>query len=299
MPGGGASPWEDEFAMQYRHLNVSRDGHVLLCRLSNPPQQTLNSRMLAELHHLLTEVENDLDVRVFVVTGENGVFLRWMDLSEMQAYAEGTREVEVGGRSAAEEMLEIYQQIPELVSSIHQLALRIQNLRAVTVAAINGVVGGGGCEFSLSFDFRLMMDHPEATFALPQTSFGLVPGGGGAWHCVRLLGRARALDVLLHGEFMAPATALEIGLISRLYPPASYEADVAAFVANMAGRAPLALRGVKALVGMGTSQGQLDFFAREREELDKVIHSEDVRNALAMWLANPDPAAYRPIFNGR
>lgn len=290
---------EDEFAMQYRHLNISRDGHVLQCRMSNPPLQTLNSRMLAELHHLLTDIENDTDVRVFVVTGENGVFLRWMDLTEMQAYAEGTREVEVGGRSAAEEMLEIYQQIPELVSSIHQLALRIQNLRAVTVAAINGVVGGGGCEFSLSFDFRLMMDHPEATFALPQTSFGLVPGGGGAWHCVRLLGRARALDVLLHGEFMAPATALGIGLISRLYPPATYEADVAAFVANMAGRAPLALRGVKALVGFGTSQGQLDFFAREQEELNKVIHSEDVRNALAMWLANPDPAAYQPVFNGR
>ena len=285
--------------MEYRHLEVSRDGHVVTCQMSNPPLQTLNSRMLAELHDLLTQIEADPDVRVFVVTGENGVFLRWMDLNEMQAYAEGAKDQTDGGPSQAEELLEIYRAIPSSLSRIHELALRIQNLPAVTIAAINGVVGGGGCEFSLSFDFRLMMDHPEGSFALPQTSFGLVPGGGGAWHCVRLLGRARALDVLLHGEFMSPATALELGLISRLYAPETFDADVAAFVANMAARAPLALRGVKALVNVGTSQGQLEFLARETVELGKVIHSEDVKGALAMWLSNPDPAAYKPVFEGR
>ncbi|MBK6707535.1 MAG: enoyl-CoA hydratase/isomerase family protein [Sphingomonadales bacterium] len=285
--------------MEYRHLVVSRDGHVVTCQMSNPPLQTLNSRMLAELHDLLTQIEADPDVRVFVVTGENGVFLRWMDLNEMQAYAEGAKDQTDGGPSQAEELLEIYRAIPSSLSRIHELALRIQNLPAVTIAAINGVVGGGGCEFSLSFDFRLMMDHPEGSFALPQTSFGLVPGGGGAWHCVRLLGRARALDVLLHGEFMSPATALELGLISRLYAPETFDADVAAFVANMAARAPLALRGVKALVNVGTSQGQLEFLARETVELGKVIHSEDVKGALAMWLSNPDPAAYKPVFEGR
>ena len=284
--------------MDYRHINVSRDGHVLTCRMSNPPLQTLNSRMLAELHDLLTEVENDPTVRVFLVTGENGVFLRWMDLNEMQAHAEGTQE-SVEASSRAEDLLEIFRAIPHSMTSIHELGLRIQNLPAVTIAAINGVVGGGGCEFSLSFDFRLMMDHPEGSFALPQTSFGLVPGGGGAWHCVRLLGRAKALDVLLHGEFLAPAKALDLGLISRLYPPESFEADVAAFVANMAAPAPPALRGVKALVNSGTNQGQRDFFALESEELGKVIHSEDVKQALGMWLANPDPAAYKPVFEGR
>ncbi len=285
--------------MEYRHLNVSREGHVVTCRMSNPPLQVLNSRMLAELHTLLTEIENDASVRVFLVTGENGVFLRWMDLNEMQDHAEGRREGADGGPSRAEELLEITRAIPSSMSSIHELALRIQNLPAVTVAAINGVVGGGGCEFSLSFDFRLMMDHPEGSFALPQTSFGLVPGGGGAWHCVRLLGRAKALDVLLHGEFLPPAKALELGLISRLYPPESFDAEVAAFVANMAARAPLALRGVKALVNAGTNQGQRDFLALESIELGKVIHSEDVKNALGMWLANPDPAAYKPVFKGQ
>lgn len=284
--------------MEYRHLNISRKGHVLTCRMSNPPLQTLTSRMLAELHDLITQIESDPDVRVFVVTGENGVFLRWMDLNEMQAYAEGTKDQTDGGPSPAEELLEIYRAIPSSMSRIHELALRIQNLPAVTIAAINGVVGGGGCEFSLSFDFRLMMDHPEGSFALPQTSFGLVPGGGGAWHCVRLLGRARALDVLLHGEFMPPATALQLGLISRLYSPDTFDAEVNAFAANMAARAPLALRGVKALINAGTSQGQLDFFALESVELGKVIQSDDVRNALAMWLANPDPAAYKPVFKG-
>ncbi|MGV7122385.1 enoyl-CoA hydratase/isomerase family protein [Sphingopyxis sp. 550A] len=283
--------------MEYRHIKIERADAVLTCRMSNPPDQVLNRRMLGELHHLLGHVESEADLRVFILTGENDMFLRWMDLNEMQRMAEGQQEEVAASRAA--ELFEVQRQIPQVITSIHQLGLRIQNLSAVTVAAINGVVGGGGCELSLAFDFRLMMDHPDATFALPQTSFGLVPGSGGVWHSLHLLGRAKALDLLLHGEFIPPAQALELGLISRLYPAETYQDDVAAFVANIAARAPLALKGVKALVRAWSSQGQLDFYAKENAELAKVIHSEDVKHALGLWLSNPDPAAYFPEFHGR
>jgi len=275
--------------MEYKHLKVKRDSNLLSCQLVNPPLQVFNAAMMGELNHLLGEVERDPSVRVFLVTGTDGVFLRWMDLQEMSDHAETDLSTVV--------------QIPVL-SPIHELSLRIQALNAVTIAAINGVVGGGGCEFSLSFDFRLMSKGGErysepVTFSLPQSSFGLVPGGGGAWHCVRLLGRAKALDVLLHGEFMPPEQALELGLISRLFDADTFEADVDAFVENMVKRAPLAMQGVKRLVNAGCNDQQLNFYASEAKELTQVLTSEDVAHALTMWLSNPDPEAYDPQFKGK
>ncbi|WP_170287309.1 enoyl-CoA hydratase/isomerase family protein [Halioglobus maricola] len=274
--------------MDYKQIVVEREGNVVTCRVFNPPLQVFTTPMMAELNHLLSEIENDDSVRVFVVTGTDGVFIRWMDLTEMSDHSKAD--------------LSEVTYVPT-IGPIHELGMRIQKLKAVTVAAINGVVGGGGCEFSLSFDFRLMSaDGPgyaePVTFALPQTSFGLTPGGGGAWHCIRLLGRAKALDVLLHGEFMPPEQALELGLISRLYPAETYEQDVAAFVNNMAARAPLALQGVKRLVSFGTDAGQLDFCAQEMKELMPTLTSKDAQLALTSWLENPDPAAYNPQFTG-
>ena len=185
--------------MEYKHLKVEKDAHLVKCTMSNPPLQTFNTRMMGELNHLIGTIETDPSVRVFVCTGENGVFLRWMELTELQALAEGRQDILDAPGTKAQNLLEIMQQMPSSITPIHQLSMRIQKLDCVTVAAMNGVVGGGGCEFSLSFDFRLMEDIEDGSFALPQTSFGLVPGGGGAWHCIRLLGRAKALDVLLHG----------------------------------------------------------------------------------------------------
>ncbi|WP_321490079.1 enoyl-CoA hydratase/isomerase family protein [uncultured Hyphomonas sp.] len=269
--------------MDYQHLILEREGHILTCRMHNPPNQTLNTQMLYELHDMLSAVEQDDNLRVLVVTGTDDVFLRWMELTEMQSLAHGERQID----------------IPAVVNANHTLARRIEALPVVTIAAINGNVGGGGCEFSLSFDFRLMKDSPTATFALPQSSFGLVPGGSGGWYALKYLGRAKALDILLHGDFLQPSTALELGLISRLYSEEDFDSEVKAFAEKFAARAPLAMRGIKRLVNAGTNQDQLNFMAQEAKEIMQIIVSEDAQHALDMWLSNPDPEAYNPQFKGK
>lgn len=269
--------------MDYQHLFLERSGHILTCRMHNPPNQTLNVQMLHELHHMLDTIETDEELRVLVVTGTDDVFLRWMELTEIRSISHGEREVA----------------IPTAINANHTLARRIEALPVVTIAAINGNVGGGGCEFSLSFDFRLMKDSPTATFALPQSSFGLVPGGSGAWYALKYLGRAKALDILLHGEFLPPSVALELGLISRLYSEESFDAEVKAFAEKFAARAPLAMRGIKRMVNAGTNQDQLNFMAMESSEISKIIVSEDAKHALDMWMNNPDPEAYKPVFKGK
>lgn len=185
--------------------------------MSNPPDQTFNLRMMGELHHLMNDIEHDEDIRVFLCTGENNTFLRWVELTELQDEAvkgEGHHAKTSEPESKAAEQLMLLNQYHNYIGALHQLAMRIQELKFVTVAAINGNVGGGGCEFSLAFDFRLMKNIPEATFALPQSSFGIVPGGGGVYYALQYLGRARALDLLLHGKFIPAETALASFLLT-------------------------------------------------------------------------------------
>ncbi|MEP3050855.1 MAG: enoyl-CoA hydratase/isomerase family protein [Erythrobacter sp.] len=288
--------------MEYRHLKLEKDGHILTCRMSNPPDQTLTLRMIGELHHLMNEIAHDKSIRVFLCTGEDNTFLRWVQLTELQDEAvKGA-----GNKGAMEEpdtpegeQLMLLSQYHNYLGALHQLAMRIQGMPFVTVAAINGNVGGGGCEFSLAFDFRLMKDIPEATFALPQSSFGIVPGGGGVYYALQNMGRARALDLLLHGDFIPAAEALELGMVSRVFSAETYDADVQAFVENFAKRAPLSMRIIKEMVNEATRPGMLESHVREQDGLRKTIYSEDFQHAISMWINNPSFDDYKPVFKGK
>lgn len=285
--------------MEYKHLKLEREEHILTCRMSNPPDQTLTLRMIGELHHLMNSIEKDETIRVLHCTGENNTFLRWVQLTELQDEAVKGADHQSAMKepeTKAEEELMLLSQYPNYIGALHQLAMRIQNLPCVTVAAINGNVGGGGCEFSLAFDFRLMKDIPEATFALPQSSFGIVPGGGGVYYALQNLGRARTLDLLLHGDFIPAQVALEIGMVSRLYSAETYDDDVRAFVENFANRAPKSMRIIKKLVNEATRAGMVESHIREQDGLRETIYSEDFKNAIAMWISNPSFDAYKPVF---
>lgn len=277
----------------YKHLLIDTRDHVLTCRLSNPPKHTLNVGMLHEINDLLQRLEDDADTRVVVFTGaSDGVFLRWFELSEIGQIGQ-----QAAAASAAQE------QEPPL-TIIQQLGCRIERLARVTIAAINGFAAGGACGLSLCFDFRLLMSGDERyLFGCPQTTFGITPCGGQSMRYVRMLGTARTLDLLLHGELLSPQKALEIGLVSRVYPRDVFQAEVEKFAANMAARAPLALRGVKRLVRCAPDLDMDQGLRHEMTEYVKVINTHDAKMAIAAVAAmeHPDPStfgAFRPTFIG-
>lgn len=277
----------------YKHLLIEKRDHILTCRLSNPPKHTLNVAMLHELNELLDNLERDLDTRVFVVTGAaDGVFLRWFELSEIET---------IGAQASAAAAA---RGEPPPLTVIQQLGCRIERLPQVTIAAINGFAAGGACGLSLCFDFRLMMSGDDRyMFGCPQTTFGITPCGGQSVRYVRMLGTARALDLLLHGTLLSPQEALEIGLVSRVFPRETYFEDVENFAANLAARAPLALRGVKKLVRRAPDLDMEAALRHEMEEYAKVVGTQDAKTAIAAVEAmeNPDPrefGTFKPKFIG-
>lgn len=257
-----------------KHLELARDGGVLTVALSNPPRHTLTANGVAELSALLDELERDESLRVLVLTGGGeGVFIAHYEVGELASSAE-RQSAGPGAPASAGERLH----------AMHQVCLRLERLGAITVAAINGSAAGGGCELALACDFRLLADGPYL-FGLPETSVGIIPGAGGTQRMARLLGSARALDLILHGTLVAPAQALALGLVHRVLPAESFRADAARFAANLASRAPIALAAAKRAIRDGLELPRLeDGLALEQAQFGRTMRSKDAAGAMRAWL---------------
>ena len=254
--------------------SLERRGGVATCTHANPPRHTLSAAGVQNLHEKLDALERDPALRVLVLTGAgDGVFVAHYEVGELAAAAAssgGTRQA-----PAAE---------PARLHPFHALCLRLERLRAITLAALNGNAAGGGCELALACDFRLIADGPFH-FGLPETSVGIIPGAGGTQRMARLLGTARALDLILHARLLAPREALELGLVHRVVPAADFREETERFAADLAGRAPIALAAAKRAIRAGVELPLADGLALEQEQFERTMRSKDAAGAMRAFLA--------------
>jgi len=252
------------------YLSVERRAGVVTCMMTNPPLNLMNDPMVREIDALTREVEASPEDRVLVLTGgADGIFITHYDVGELTAVAEHEdvlATIERGGPT-----------------TIHQVLNRLERMPKITIAALNGTAMGGGCELSLACDFRLMADGPFH-YGLPETSLGIIPGAGGTQRMARLLGTARALDLILHGQILTPREASALGLVHRLFPPYAFRAQVAAFAENLARRAPIALAAAKEAVRRGVELSMDEGLALEQREFGRTMRSADARGAMAAYL---------------
>lgn len=253
------------------YLQIERSGDVVTCRMSNPPTHTLVAAEVAELTEFVAGTGEDVRVVVFTGGGD-GVFIAHYEVGELADASEA------GGRVLTDEA----PGEPDL-HAMHRLLLAIEAAPWVSVAALNGSAAGGGFEFALACDFRLTSDGPWA-FGLPETSVGIIPGAGGTQRMTRLIGEARALDLILHARLMEPAEALDLGLVHRLFAQSDFEAEVHAFVDDLAGRAPVALRAARRAIREGADLPLEAALAVEQREFERAMASEDAAGAMRAWL---------------
>jgi enoyl-CoA hydratase len=270
--------------MNFRHLKVTRDGHVLTCTLSNPPHHTLTAGGVIELFELLNDVESDSSIRVLVFTGAGeDVFIAHYEVGELSETA--LNNIEGEEKTADQDSSK-----PEL-SGMHQLCLRLERMSAITIAAINGSTTGGGFEFSLACDFRLLADG-RYRVGLPETSIGIIPGAGGTQRYARLLGTARALDLILHAKLLTPAEALELGLVHRLFPPTRFREETRAFAVDIASRAPIALTAAKEAIQQGSRLPLDEALLLEQRCFDRTMRSKDTAGAMQAFLSGAGKTPY-------
>jgi len=261
---------------EYQHLKVEDHGNVVICVLSNPPTHTFTSKSLMEVHDFLDQMEKKKDLRVLAFTGEGeDVFIKHYEVGELAESAE---------KNISEDKdVDSQYSPPKELHHFHKMLLRLRDLEAIVVAGINGNTAGGGCEFSLGCDLRIMSEGPFA-IGLPETSVGILPGGGGTQRLARLIGSSRALDLILHARLLSPQEAFEFGLINKLVSHDRFREELMDYCSDLASRAPIALRQVKKIIHQGLDKTLEEGLLMEQEAFDVTMRSNDAANAMRSML---------------
>ncbi|MYD42478.1 MAG: enoyl-CoA hydratase/isomerase family protein [Gammaproteobacteria bacterium] len=262
--------------MNRQFVDVDKDGFVATITLTNPPRHTINAAGSQELFEALDALAAESSVRVIVLTGgSDDIFVRHYEVDELATSAE--RQI-ANPQSLAKS--------PRAAPNRRARGLRgamdlLESMDAITIAAINGMATGGGLELALACDFRLVRAG-EFRLGLPETGVGILPGAGGTQRFARLLGVARALDLILHGTVFGPEKALELGIVSRVLASdlSTYRMEVAAFAATLARRAPRALANAKRAIREGVELPLADGLRRESQLFGELMRTEDAAKAL-------------------
>jgi enoyl-CoA hydratase/carnithine racemase len=214
----------------FEHLLLAQLDGILTVTLNRPERlNAWNRAMIGELQRLAEHLDDDPEVRVLVITGAGRAFSAGEDVGGMQALAEAPTR---GFRA--------------LARKVHHFFDTLEALELPVIAALNGVAAGGGLELALSCDLRIASD--AARLGLPENNVGLIPGSGGISRLVKLVGLARAKEIVLLGEMLPAAEALANGLVHRVVPADQLTAEVQTLAERLAGKAPLALGMAKLLL---------------------------------------------------
>jgi enoyl-CoA hydratase/carnithine racemase len=210
-------------------LNVRADGGALFVEISAPPMNLLGPELVRDLVTLIKNAEADPSVKVLVFSSADpSYFISHVDLTKVAAY-----------RAEAAKLTG--------EPSIALLFRYLSASRLVTIAQIEGCVRGAGSEFALACDMRFAALE-TAVFAQIEPAFGLIPGGGGAGYLVRVMGRARALEVLLSADDYNAELAERYGWVNRALPSAEIDGFVSALARRVAAFPAAGSAAVKARV---------------------------------------------------
>jgi len=259
----------------YTHLQLRREGPVLIATLHNPPRNLMNAIMVRELTDLASSLEDDAETRVLVLTGESDAFITHYDVGELVRLADrmqGAESVPGGGE----------------LHGTNRLFLKLESLPQPVIAAINGTAMGGGCELSLACDFRLMARGP-GRIGLPEVRVGILPGAGGTQRLTRLLGAAKAMKLMLLGDAVDAETAERVGLVHKACDPTQLMPEALALANELAKRPPLSIALIKRLVHHGAGLSLEDALHLEQDAFWQTMRSPDAARLMREYLVGNVP----------
>ncbi len=260
---------------QYQHLELRREGATLVVTMTNAPRHLLNARMVDGLRAIAESLSHDDEVRVLVLTGgADSTFITHYDVGELATLSDVARSREGVGTG------------PEL-HAMHQMLLALQAMPQPVIAAINGVAMGGGCELALACDFRYMARG--GVIGLPEVRVGILPGAGGTQRMTRLLGTARALELMLLGDIVDAETAERIGLVHRALPLDELMPRALELAAELAKRPPLSLALIKQCIWRGSEMPIDEALRFEQDAFWQTMRSEDAARLMRAYLTSERP----------
>ena len=214
----------------YKNLLVEKKGHVLLLTINRERAlNALNRETIDELQAFFSFHWKDEDCHAIVITGAGKAFVAGADIPEI-----ADLDVRTGTDFSAHGLY---------------LMKTIQNFPKPVIAAVNGFALGGGCELAMSCDIRLASE--KAKLGQPEVNLGIIPGFGGTQRLSRLVGRGKAMQMILTGDHVSAAEAYRIGLVDEVYPAEELMAKAIAMAEAICKRGPLAIMMAKECINRG------------------------------------------------
>lgn len=206
--------------MPYKTISLTVADRIATITVNRPDKlNALNDRVIAELGNAIDAVRENADVGGVIVTGSGRAFVAGADISEL------TQLDAVAAKALAQRGQDVF--------------ARYETSPKPTIAAVNGFAMGGGCELAMACHIRIASD--AAKFGQPEVKLGLIPGYGGTQRLPRLVGKGRALQLLMTGETIDANEAYRIGLVNRVVPPADLLATAATMLRSILANGPLAI----------------------------------------------------------
>lgn len=253
----------------FNNLSTSLLNHIQTITISRESKlNALNKATLRELNSALTSALTDPDVKGIILTGSGEkAFVAGADIEEFK-----NMDTEQGTALAREGQASVFNVI--------------ENAEKPLIAAINGYALGGGLELALACHIRIASQN--ARLGLPELSLGLIPGYGGTQRLPRLVGKGKALEMILTGEMLTAEEALDAGLVNHVVPSAALLTKAADILQNIFKRSPLAVAAAIRSVNAAVSDTRAGF-EKEIAEFGRCFGTADFREGVAAFLSKRTP----------
>ncbi|MBW2148902.1 MAG: enoyl-CoA hydratase/isomerase family protein [Deltaproteobacteria bacterium] len=255
--------------MAEKYFRVDLDGPVAVVTIENPPMNQLSSEVLEEMLGVFQELDKNESVRAVVLTGGGRrVFIAGADIKQLSA---------IESAEMAEPMLRAF----------HGALNYIENMRKPVIAAINGYCLGGGLETALACHIRIAAR--KAQLGVPEIKLGIFPGAGGTQRLPRVVGKAKALEMILTGEFISAEEALRLNLVNQVVEDAECLEKAKALARVIAEKGRISVVRAMNAVIEGFEKSLQDGIELEMENFKQIAVTEDAKEGIAAFLEKREP----------
>ncbi len=242
-------------------VNPKYEKHIALIQLNRPKElNALNLQLMQEIKTALMELDNNPEVRVVILTGNERAFAAGADIKQM----------------AGKDAIDMY--LIDQFSTWDQ----IRKTKKPLIAAVSGFALGGGCELMMHCD--MVVASETAQFGQPEIKIGVMPGAGGTQRLTRAVGKVRAMEMVLTGDFIKAKEALEMGLINKVVPVELYLSEALKLAKTIAEKSPIAVQMAKESVLKSFEMPLQEALSFERKNFYLLFATQDQKEGMNAFI---------------
>jgi enoyl-CoA hydratase len=249
-------------------VNYTVEDRIASVIINNPPMNALSKEVFGDIDKVFKEIDSDDGIKASVFAGEGRAFIAGADIKMLKAI------------KSQEESL-------ELTRMFHRVLNNIEEMRKPVIAAINGFCLGGGLEVALVCHMRVAGD--KAQLGVPEIKLGVYPGAGATQRLPRVVGKAKALELILTGDFISAQEALQFGLVNCVVPNDKVVEEAKALAQKITSKGQVAVRYAMDVVIEGLKGDLSSGLELEGKYFAKFCETEDMQEGMAAFLEKREP----------